>query len=208
MQHIQPDINEHLKNNNTDHCPLDSINNTTSTIMSRPSNWTTWRSTHHPTTVEPDTSGGVPDDANSTMTNAATTSFNIHCDINRKSVKRTYDGCITGQLDSGINGQTKCNVDESIGHALDDIIHPQIQIESSGSKSNLRNVNNGKFTVPPGMTRPTNVTYNDCMTVQLESGINGQNKYNVDESKQKKNREKSNRSYRKKFYEEQVNIYS
>ena len=204
MQHIQPDINEHLKNNNTDHCPLDSINNTTSTIMSRPSNWTTWRSTHHPTTVEPATSGGVPDDANSTMTNAATTSFNIHCDINRKSVKRTYDGCITGQLESGINGQTKCNVDESIGHALDDIIHPQIQIESSGSKSNLRNVNNGKFTVPPGMTRPTNVTYNDCMTVQLESGINGRNKYNVDESKQKKNREKSNRSYRKKFYEDQV----
>ena len=88
MQHIPPDINEHLKNNNTDHCLLDSINNTTSTIMSRPSNWTTWQSSHLSTTVEQATSGGVPDDANSTMTNAATTLLNIHCNINRKSVKR------------------------------------------------------------------------------------------------------------------------
>ena len=203
--------------------------------MSRPSNWTTWRAAHLSTTVEQATSGGIPDDANSTRINAAMALLNFHYDINRKSVKRkkadkvtdgtfdrntsvstypycmppsiadiTHNDCTTGQLDSGINRQTECNVDESIIHALDDIINPQIKIESSGSKSNLRNVNNDEVTVPPGMTRPTNATYNECMTAQLESGINGRNNYNVDESKQKKNREKSNRSYRKKFYEEQV----
>ena len=204
--------------------------------MSPTSNWTTWGNAHLPMTVEQTTSGGVPDDANLTMINAAATLVNIHRDINRKSVKRkmavkvtagtldcnasvntdpycmpqsiadiTHNDCITGQLDSGINRQTKCNVDESTRNALDDIIYPQIKIESSGSKANLRNVNNGEFTVPPGMTQPTNVTNNDCMTVQLESGINGRNKYNFDESKKEKNREKSNRNYRKKFYEKQVN---